>query len=47
MNMLSLFISEKFKLSKRERFIIISIISATIVLFVVLYFKMYNYTTNE
>lgn len=47
MNMLSLFIAEKFKISKTYRFLLISIISATIVLLTIIYFKIYNYTPNE
>ena len=44
MNVLSLFISETYNLSKRKRFLVISIIAPTIVMFNVILFKIYNYT---
>jgi hypothetical protein len=47
MNLFSLLLAKQFDLSKRLRFLLMSIIAPTIVLFVVIYFKIYNYTKSE
>jgi hypothetical protein len=47
MNVISLFIANKFDLSKRNRFLLISILAPTFVLVSVIYFKIYNYTRKE
>ena len=46
-NVLSLMIAEHFGLSKRLRFLIISIISSLSIMSIAYYFKTYNFTTIE
>ena len=45
-NVLSLFISKQFKLSKRMRFITIGIIAPSIVTMTIIFLKAYNYTIS-
>jgi hypothetical protein len=47
MNVFSLFICEKYNLSRRERFLVISIIAPTLVMLTIILFKIYNYTTIQ
>ena len=46
-NIVSLIIAEKFGLSKRMRFLIISIISSLSIMTIASYFKTYNFTTHR
>jgi len=47
MNMFSLLLAKQFNLSKRMRFLAISLLAPTIVLIYVYLMKVYNYTTKE
>jgi len=47
MNMLSLFISEKFNLTRRLSFLIMSLIVPTFITLFVILFKIYKYTLSE
>ena len=47
MNMISLFIANQLNISKTNRFLLTSLIAPTIVLFTVVYFKIYNYKNRE
>ena len=47
MNVLSLFFKNKFNLSDRKRYLLIGLISPTIVLFTILSLKLYNYTLKR
>lgn len=47
MNLFSLIIANLFHLSNRLRFLVMSIIAPSMVLFVITYFKIYNYTKSE
>lgn len=47
MNVISLFIAKHFNLSRRNRFLLISILAPTFVLASVIYFKVYNYTQED
>ena len=46
-NVISLIIAEYFGLSKRLRFLIISIISSLCIMSIAFYFKTYNFTNTE
>lgn len=46
-NVLSLFLEKTFKLTKRQRFIAISLIAPTIVTILITTLQIYNYTTTE
>ena len=43
MNMLSLFIASRFNLTKKNRYLLISILAPSMVTFTILFFKLYNY----
>jgi len=47
MNVFSLFIANKLHLSKENRFVLISLLAPTLVLFTIVFFKIYNYTRQE
>jgi hypothetical protein len=47
MNLASLIIAEKFSISNSNRFLYASIIAPTLVLATVMFFKIYNYTTED
>lgn len=47
MNVISFFIAKQFELSKQLQYLLTSLIAPTIVLMVVIYFKVYNYTQHE
>ena len=47
MNMFSLLLAKLFNLSKRIRFLVISLLAPTVVLIYVYFWKVYNYTTKE
>jgi len=47
MNVFSLFIANKLHLSKENRFLFISLLAPTLVLFTIVFFKIYNYTIQE
>jgi hypothetical protein len=47
MNVLSLYFSRKFKLTKINRLLITSIISSAIIITLVYYFKIYNWKNNN
>ena len=44
MNVLSLFLAKQFNLSKRNRYLLISILAPTLVMITVTVFNIYNYT---
>ena len=46
-NVISLIIADKFNLSKRLRFLLISLISYLTIIFIVHYFNVYKLTANE
>jgi len=46
-NVLSLFLEKTFKLTKRQRFLAISLIAPTIVTILITTLQIYNYTTTE
>jgi hypothetical protein len=46
-NVLSLYIANKFNLTKRNRFFLISILAPTLVALTVYFLKAYNYTTLD
>lgn len=46
-NVISLVISNIFNLTKKMRFLLISLLAPTIVMFTVIFFKIYNYTVSE
>jgi len=46
-NVLSLYIANQFNLTKRNRFLLISILAPTLVVFSVYFLKAYNYTTMQ
>lgn len=46
-NVFSLFLEKTFKLTKRQRFIAISLIAPTIVTILITTLQIYNYTTTE
>ena len=47
MNVFSLLLANQFDLSKRTRFLLISILAPTLVMIVIIIFKIYNYTIRE
>ena len=47
MNMLSLFLAKQFNLSKKNRFLLISILGPTFIASVIIFLKIYNYTRKE
>jgi hypothetical protein len=47
MNMLSLFIASRFNLTKKNRYLLISILAPSMVTFTILFFKLYNYTIER
>jgi len=47
MNVISLLFANQFNLSKRNRFVLISIVAPTLVMMFIIIFKIYNYTTTE
>jgi ATP/ADP translocase len=47
MNMFSLLLAKQFNLSKRMRFLAISLLAPSVVLIYVYLMKVYNYTTQE
>lgn len=47
MNLLSLIIANQFNISRKNRYLLTSIVAPTYVLFLVYFFKIYNYTINE
>jgi hypothetical protein len=47
MNVLSLFLAMQFKLSKRIRFLLISILAPTFISLFITFFKLYNYDLIE
>ena len=46
-NIISLIIAEHFGLSKRQRFLVVSIISSLTIMSIAFYFKTYNFTRKE
>lgn len=46
-NVLSLYIANQFNLAKRNRFLLISILAPTLVVFSVYFLKAYNYSTMQ
>jgi hypothetical protein len=46
-NVLSLYIANKFNLTKRNRFLLISLLAPTLVVLTVYFLKAYNYTTIQ
>jgi len=47
MNMLSLFIASRFNLTKKNRYLLISILAPSMVTFTILFLKLYNYTIQR
>jgi hypothetical protein len=47
MNVFSLFIADTFQLSKVIRYLFISLLAPTLVLFTIVIFKIYNYTKKQ
>ena len=47
MNVFSLYIAKTYHMTKQLRFLYTSILSPTVILFIVYYFNIYNYTLNE
>jgi len=47
MNVLSLFLAKQFDLTRRNRYLLISLLAPTLVLFTIIFFKIYNYTRER
>jgi len=47
MNVISLLIANKFNISKKQRFLLTSLIAPTMVLITIITFNIYNYTLKE